>query len=69
MDLHFIARLLIVAIALTWVLAPMLQHWMKARPSAAGTVRFWPSLAGFHFSGGRFWNIAALQQKSHYLMS
>jgi hypothetical protein len=37
MDLHFTPRLLIAAIALTWVLAPMLQHWMKARPSAAGT--------------------------------
>jgi hypothetical protein len=40
MDLHFAVRLLIICIALGYVLAPMLQHWMKARPSAAGTARF-----------------------------
>jgi len=40
MELHFAVRLLIVGTALTFVLAPMLQHWMKARPSAAGTGRF-----------------------------
>ena len=37
-ELHFAVRLLIVCIALRYVLAPMLQHWMKARPSAAGSL-------------------------------
>jgi hypothetical protein len=33
MGLHFTIRLLVVAIALMWILTPMLQHWMKAKSS------------------------------------